>query len=137
MDGMQAGGTYMKRWITSMLAILSIVFLAESQVSVNIGGIDGKSLLKNMDNGSLNLTGNNNTTGNFSAADNLKAPLHFLGNGGKVPVKNLTNSSLNLTGKNNTTSDLATWGGKPLAPPPMPDFSDYQTAQIIKENRVE
>ena len=127
----------MKRWITSMLAILSIVFLAESQVSVNIGGIDGESILKNMDNCSLNLTGNNNTTGNFSAADNLKAPLHFLGNGGKVPVKNLTNSSLNLTGKNNTTSDLATWGDKPRAPPPMPDFSDYQTAQIIKENRVE
>lgn len=130
----------MKRWIIFLLiifllAIQAILILANSQVSVHLGGIDGESLLKNMTNSSVNPTGNNNSTNNQSARVDSKPALQFLGNGGKMPLKNLTNSSLNLSGRNNTTSDLATWGGKPLPPPPPPDFSDYQNAQIVKENR--
>lgn len=127
----------MKRWLIFLLAILAIVILSNSQVSVHIGGIDGKSLLKNMTNRSMNLVGTNNSTNNISSGDSSKPAIQFLGSGGKVPLKNLTNSSLNLSGRNNTTSDLDTWGGKPLPPPPPPDLSNYRNAQIVKENRVE
>ncbi len=127
----------MKRWIIFPLAILVIVILSNSQASVHLGGIDGESLLKNITNSSVNLTGTNNSTNNHSTWGSSKPFFQLLGNGGKVLMKNLTNSFLNLSGRNNNTSDLDTWGSKPLPPPPPPDFSDFQNAQIVKDNRVE
>lgn len=127
----------MKRWIIFVLAVLAIVIIASSQVSVHLGGSDGESLLKNMTNSFSNLTATDNASGNLSTADNLKPIPKLLGNAEKVPLKNLANSSLNLTGRNNTTSDLANWGGKPLPPPPMSNDFDYKNAQIVKANRVE
>ena len=137
MSKMKLARNSMRRLILSLLVLLAIVFLAHSQTSVHIGGTDGQALLKNMTNRTLNLTGFNNTTSNLSIKAHLPSTPQLLGTGGKVPLKNLTNSSLNLSGKNNTTSDLSTWGGKPLPPPPPPDFSNYQNAQVIKDNRVE
>jgi hypothetical protein len=137
MGKMKLARNSMRRLILSLLVLLAIVFLAHSQISVHIGGTDGKALLKNMTNSSLNLTGFNNTTSTISIKARLPSKPLLLGTGGKAPLKNLTNSSLNLSGKNNTTSDLSTWGGKPLPPPPPPDFSNYQNVQVVKDNRVE
>jgi hypothetical protein len=124
-----------------------MIVLSLGQGSVHIGGNDGLALLKNLTNGSSNLTGTNNATnitsnmmsypkGNLSKDAKLPLVPKLIGKGGKVLLKNLTNSSLNLTGDNNT-SDLSTWGGKPL-PPPMPtiaDYFNYQNADVVKANR--
>jgi hypothetical protein len=137
----------MRLLVPTLLISLAMIVLSLGQGSVHIGGNDGLALLKNLTNGSWNLTGTNiatNTTSNMTSypKGDLSKNAHFpqmpkfIGNGGKVLLKNLTNSSLNLTGNNNT-SDLSTWGGKPL-PPPVPtlaDYFNYQNADVVKANR--
>ena len=137
----------MRLLVLALFLPLAMIVLSLGQGSVHIGGNDGLALLKNLTNGSSNLTGTNTATnatgnmmsypkGNLSKDAQLPLVPKLIGNGGKVLLKNLTNSSLNLTGDNNT-SDLSTWGGKPL-PPPMPttaDYFNYQNADVVKANR--
>ena len=137
----------MRLLVLALLVPLAMIVLSLGQGSVHIGGNDGLALLKNLTNGSSNLTGTNTATnatrnmtsypkGNLSTDAHLPLVPKFIGNGGKVLLKNLTNSSLNLTGDNNT-SDLSTWGGKPLLPhvPTTEDYFNYQNADVVKANR--
>ncbi|MFB3763908.1 MAG: hypothetical protein ACE14P_01515 [Methanotrichaceae archaeon] len=101
--------------------LLEIAVLAYSFAPAQLSGIDGIALLKNLTNGSENISSANNTTSDISYGISVS----FSGANGSALLSNLTNNPANLS-----------WGSKPRTPHPSPSYRDALFAQVIHDNHV-
>ena len=108
----------MKRMILILIALIALVFFAQSKSLINLGGREGDLLLGG-------LTNNSTSNSSINLSQNGSA-LHLGGDDGNLLLQNLTNASKNL-------SD---WGSKPpKAPlPPKYDPKMEKTIAILRAN---
>lgn len=131
MDGLGEMG--MRRLITILFILSAMIILVHGKSSVQIGGDDGMSLLKDLANNSTIKVEVNKTSINLTRD---VVTVQLSGNDGTGLLKNLTNSSLN--GANNTTGNLSTWGSKPRTPPVPPAYDERaaQTYAVLRQNHL-
>jgi hypothetical protein len=110
----------MKRMTLILIALIVLVFLAQSKSFINLGGRDGNLLLGG-------LTNNSTSNSSINLLQNASA-LHLGGDDGNLLLQDLTNASKNL-------SD---WGSKPpKAPlPPKYDSKSEEANKIVRMNHV-
>jgi hypothetical protein len=110
----------MKRMTLILIALIALVFLAQSKSLINLGGRDGNLLLGE-------LTNNSTSSSSINLSQNASA-LHLGGDDGNLLLQDLTNASKNL-------SD---WGSKPPKAPLPPKYDSKSDAanRIIRMNHV-
>ena len=110
----------MKRMILILVALIALVFFAQSKSLINLGGREGDLLLGG-------LTNNSTSNSSINLSQNASA-LHLGGDDGNLLLQDLTNASQNL-------SD---WGSKhPMAPlPPKYDSQRVEAYEILRMNHV-
>ncbi len=117
----------MRRIVLLLLLLLALAALAQSRTPTQIGGNDGKALLKSLTNNSTNLTWS-------SGAINLTQ------NGTFVSLEGTDGTQLldNISSANNTTN-LSTWGSRPLRkspPPPKYNYKEAKMIEVIRQNHL-
>lgn len=108
----------MRRIVLLLLLLLALATLAEGRKPTEIGGSDGKALLKSLTNNSTNLTW----------ADGA---INLTQNGASISLGGTDGTQLldNITSANNTTN-LSAWGSTPRKSPPPPKYN-YKEAKMI------
>ncbi len=117
----------MRRIVLLLLLLLALAALAGCRKPTEIGGNDGKTLLKGLTNNSTNLTwdsGAINITQNGTSVS-------LGGTDGNLLLKNISSA--------NNTTNLSTWGSRPprkSPPPPKYNYRDAKMVEVIRQNHL-
>lgn len=123
------GAKKMRRIVLLLLLLLAMAALAHGRTPTQIGGHDGKTLLKSL----TNQTNNSTTPAWADGAINLTQ------NGTSVSLGGSDGTQLldNITSANNTTN-LSAWGSTPRKSPPPPKYNyrDAKMIAVIRQNHL-
>lgn len=126
----------MKRLILILVILMTLILFAESKSPIDISGMKGDMLLRELTNNSTNNSSSSgidvNETINLSRS---AQSVDISGSEGLMLLKEIMNTS-NVTDEIEAYANLSMWGSTPKAAPPPPDSRSSKTNEVIRMNHV-
>jgi len=126
----------MKRLILILVILMALALFAQSRSPIDIGGMKGDMLLRELANNSTN----NSSTAAMEVNKTINLSrraqsVDISGSEGSLILKDLMNTS-NATDKIKEHANLFMWGSGPKAIPLPPDSRSAKTNEIIRMNHL-
>ena len=131
---------YMKRLILILVILMVLALFAQSRSPIDIGGMKGDMLFRELANNSTNNSTNNSSTAAIEVNKTINLSRRaqsadISGGEGSLILKDLMNSS-NATDKIKEDANLSMWGSGPKAIPSPPDSRSSKNNEIIRMNHL-
>lgn len=131
---------YMKRLILILAILMALALYAESRSPIDIGGMKGDMLLREIAQNSINNSTDNSSTDNMDANKTINLSrraqsVDISGSEGSLILKDIMNAS-NATDKIKAYDNLSMWGSGPKAAPLPPDSRSSKSNEIIRMNHL-
>ena len=130
----------MKRLILILVILMALALFAQSRSPIDIGGMKGDMLLRELANNSTDNTTNNSSTAAMEVNKTIDLSRRaqsadISGSEGSLILKDLMNTS-NATDKIKEHANLSMWGSGPKAIPSPPDSRSSKSNEIIRMNHL-